>query len=131
MFRLLPIIDVSASPMNCLVGQFDLDRGRLQSVRLVIDTVNTRTEGGGRADLATDEVSLRFVPRAKVPQFFSLATPIEVSGTFDDYRFGVRPADAFGTALRWIASPVVVPIQRLAGERIPPDGRDVCANPGR
>jgi hypothetical protein len=131
LFRLLPIIDVTASPMNCMVGQFDLERGRLQSVRLVIDTVNTRTEGGGRADFATDEVHLRFVPRPKVPQFFSLATPIEVSGTFNDYSFGVRTADVFGTAVRWVASPVVVPIQRLVGERIPADGRDVCANPGR
>jgi hypothetical protein len=131
LFRLLPIIDVSASPMNCMMGQFDLERGRLQSVRLVIDTVNTRTEGGGRADFATDEVHLRFVPRPKVPQFFSLATPIEVNGTFNDYSFGMRTADAFGTAARWVASPVVVPIQRLVGERIPADGRDVCANPGR
>jgi hypothetical protein len=71
------------------------------------------------------------VPRPKVPQFFSLATPIEVSGTFEDYRFSVRRSDAFGTAARWVASPVVVPIQRLVGERIPADGRDVCANPGR
>ncbi|HTO48244.1 MAG TPA: AsmA-like C-terminal region-containing protein [Burkholderiales bacterium] len=131
LFRLLPLIDVSASPMNCMVGRFDLEHGTLRSRRLVIDTVNTRTEGSGTADFATSEVSLRFVPRPKVPQFFSLATPIEVSGTFEDYRFGVRPADAFGTAARWVASPVVVPIQRLVGERIPADGRDVCANPGR
>ena len=130
-FRLLPIVDVSASPMNCLVGHFDLERGKLQSVRLVIDTVNTRTEGGGRADFATDELHLRFVPRSKVPQFFSLATPVEVNGTFNDYRFGVRPTDAFGTAARWVASPIVVPIQRLVGERVPRDGSDVCANPGR
>ena len=131
LFRLLPIVDTSASPVNCAVGQFDLEHGKLQSVRLVIDTINTRTEGSGRADLGTSEVRLRFVPRAKVPQFFSLATPVEVGGTFDDYRFGVRPVDALGTAARWVTSPVVVPIQRLVGERVPADGRDVCANPGR
>ncbi len=131
LFRLLPLIDVSASPINCMVGHFDLEHGGLRSRRLVIDTVNTRTDGSGTADFATSEISLRFVPRPKVPQFFSLATPIVVSGTFDDYRFGVRPADAFGTAVRWAASPVVVPIQRLVGERAPGDGRDVCENPGR
>jgi hypothetical protein len=131
LFRLLPLIGTSASPMNCIVGQFDLEQGKLRSRRLVIDTASTRTEGSGTAEFATSEVSLRFVPRPKVPQFFSLATPVEVSGAFDDFRFGVRPADAFGTAARWVASPVVVPIQRLVGERIPGDGRDVCANPGR
>ena len=131
LFRLLPFIDVSASPMNCIVGQLDLEQGKLRSRRLVIDTVSTRTEGSGTAAFATSEVSLRFVPRPKVPQFFSLATPVEVSGTFEDFRFAVRPADAFGTAARWVASPVVVPIQRLVGERVPGDGRDVCANLGR
>ena len=130
LFRLLPLISTSASPMNCIAGQFDLEQGKLRSRRLVIDTASTRTEGSGTAEFATSEVSLRFVPRPKVPQFFSLATPVEVSGTFDDFRFGVRPADAFGTAARWVASPVVVPIQRLVGERVPGDGRDVCANPG-
>ncbi|MGE5792457.1 MAG: hypothetical protein ACM36B_07180, partial [Bacteroidota bacterium] len=131
LFRLLPIIDVSASSMNCFMGQFDLVQGRLESRRIAIDTVNTRTEGSGTADFATDALHLRFVPRSKVPQFFSLATPVEVNGTFEDYRFAVRRVDALGTAARWVASPVVVPIQRLVGERIPPDGRDVCQSPGR
>jgi len=130
-FRLLPIIDVSASPMNCLVGHFDLERGKLRSVRLVIDTVNTRTEGGGRADFATDEIYLRFVPRPKVPQFFSLATPVEVRGTLDDYGIRLRPADVLGTAVQWVTSLVTVPFQRAFGTRIPEDGHDVCENPGR
>ena len=131
LFRLLPIINVSASPVNCMVGHFDLERGRLDSVRLAIDTASTRTEGGGWADFGSSTVELRFVPRPKVPQFFSLATPVEARGTFDEYRFSVRPADAFVTALRWAASPVVVPVQRAFGARIPGDGSDLCANPGR
>jgi uncharacterized protein involved in outer membrane biogenesis len=131
LFRLLPVIDVTASPMNCFAGQFDLVQGRLESQRIVIDTVNVRTEGSGWADFGSSELHLRFVPRPKVPQFFSLATPVEVNGTFEDYRFGVRRVDALGTAARWVASPVVVPIQRLVGERIPRDGRDVCQNPRR
>jgi hypothetical protein len=131
LFRLLPIIDVSASPLNCVVGHFDLAGGRLESRRIVIDTVNTRTEGSGSADFATEALRLRFVPRPKVPQFFSLATPVEVAGTFDDYAFGLRTADVLATAVRWAASPIVVPIQRLAGPRIPPDGSDVCVSPAR
>ena len=131
LFRLLPFVDASTSLMNCVVGQFDLEHGKLRSQRLVIDTVNTRTEGSGTADFATSEVNLRFVPRPKVPQFFSLATPVEASGTFEDYQFSIRRADALGTAARWVASPVVVPIQRLVGQRIPADGGDVCVDPGR
>jgi hypothetical protein len=131
LFRLLPFVDSTASPLNCVVGEFDLAAGVLRSVRLTIDTESTRTEGGGRADFATDAIQLRLVPRPKVAQFFSLATPIEVTGTFDDYRIGVLPADTVGTAVRWASSPALVPIQRIADGRLPADGRDVCGDPRR
>jgi uncharacterized protein involved in outer membrane biogenesis len=131
LFRLLPFVDSSASPLNCAVGEFDLAEGTLRSVRLTIDTVNTRTEGGGRADFATDAIQLRLVPRPKVAQFFSLATPIEVAGTFEDYRISVLPADTLGTAVRWASSPALVPLQRITDARLPADGRDVCGDPRR
>jgi hypothetical protein len=131
LFRLLPFFDASASYVNCAVGHFDLERGRLQSLRLVIDTANSRTQGSGTAYFATSEIGLRFVPRPKVPQFFSLATPVELSGTFDDYRIRVRPTDVLGTIGQWVTSLVTVPFQRMFGARIPADGHDVCANPGR
>jgi hypothetical protein len=131
LFRLLPFFDASASYVNCAVGQFDLERGRLQSLRLLVDTANSRTQGSGTADFATSEIRLRFVPRPKVPQFFSLATPVELSGTFDDYRIRVRPTDVLGTLGQWVTSLVTVPFQRMFGARIPADGHDVCANPGR
>ncbi|MGH8682354.1 MAG: AsmA family protein [Burkholderiales bacterium] len=129
LLRLLPFVDQSASPVNCVVGQFDLEDGTLRSVRLAIDTVNSRTEGGGRADFGSGEVHLRLVPRPKVAQFFSFATPIEVSGTLEDYRIRMLPTDTVGTAMRWASSPALVPLQRFVRDRVPGDGRDVCGNP--
>ena len=131
LISLLPFVEPGVSFMNCTVGQFDLKDGTLHSVRLVIDTTNTRAEGAGTISFGTDEIRLRIAPRPKVPQFFSRATPFDVSGTFDDYRFNARAADVLGMAARWVVSPVVVPIQRLLTEPPPADGRDVCANPGR
>jgi hypothetical protein len=131
LLRVLPFVDTSASPMNCVAGKFDLEHGKLQSRRLLIDTLNTRTEGTGTLDFATGEFRLRFAPRPKVPQFFSLATPVQVGGTFEDFRFSIRPGDVLGTAARWVASPIVAPLQRLAGERVPTDGRDVCVTSTR
>ena len=131
LISLLPFVEPGASFMNCTVGQFDLKDGTLHSVRLVIDTTNTRAEGAGTISFGTDEIQLRIVPRPKVPQFFSRATSFDVSGTFDDYRFSARTADVLAMAARWVVSPVVVPIQRLVTEPVPADGRDVCANPGR
>jgi uncharacterized protein involved in outer membrane biogenesis len=131
LISLLPFVERGVSFMNCTVGQFDLKDGTLHSVRLVIDTTNTRAEGAGTVSFATDEIRLRIAPRPKVPQFFSRATPFDVSGTFADYRFSARTADVLGMAVRWVASPVVVPIQRLLTEPAPADGHDVCSNPGR
>ena len=100
-------------------------------MRLTIDTGRSRAEGDGWIDLGSDEVFLRLVPRPKVPQFFSLATPVEVRGTLDDYRIRVRPTDVLGTAVQWVTSLVTVPFQRAFGTRIPEDGNDVCADPWR
>ena len=65
-------------------------------------------------------------PKAKKPEFFSLATPIEVKGTFTDYKVGVKPGGLIGTAIRFITSPVVVPIQRVFTERASEDGKAAC-----
>jgi len=131
LLRLLPFVQIGESSINCAVGQFDLDRGRFQAVRLTIDTGRSRTEGDGWIDLGADEVFLRLTPRPKVPQFFSLATPVEVRGTLDDYGIRLRPAGVLGTAVQWVTSLVTVPFQRAFGTRIPEDGHDVCENPGR
>jgi hypothetical protein len=131
LLRLLPFVDQRASLVNCVVGKFGLEDGTLRSERLTIDTANTRTEGGARLDLASDDIHVRLVPRSKVPQFFSLATPIEITGTVTDFGISVLPEDRLATVARWASSPALVPIQRIAEERLPPDGLDVCGQPWR
>ena len=59
-------------------------------------------------------------------EFFSLATPLEVSGKFSDFGVGIQTGGLFGTAINFVTSPVHVPFRRLAGEGLPGDGSDVC-----
>ncbi len=113
------------------IGQFDLNHGQLRSQELVIDTTSNRVAGHASADFASGRIDLLFVPRHKTPRLFSLATPVEVRGTFDNYRISLRPADFLGTAWQWVTSLVTVPMSWFGAERIPADGHDVCANPGR
>lgn len=132
LFRLLPFFNISSSEVNCALGHFDLEHGRLTSRRITIDTYQTRTEGAGTIDLGTDAVDLRFAaPRAKIPQFFSFVVPIYVSGTRERYSVSVRPLDLVGAAAKWVASPIVVPIQRLFGTSLARDGSDVCTTLAR
>ncbi|MCU0989610.1 MAG: AsmA-like C-terminal region-containing protein, partial [Xanthomonadales bacterium] len=128
---LLPFFSRTSSHINCVIGHFDLDRGALSSQALIVDTTNTRALGWAEADFATERLHLRFVPRHKQPRLFSLAIPVEVRGTFSDYRIALRPADALGRVAQWFKSLVMVPLSWIGVGRLPSDGHDVCAEPSR
>jgi hypothetical protein len=77
-------------------------------------------------DFATESLNVRLKPRPKTPQFFSLATPVEVNGSLTDFKIGVRGSDLLDTTARLLSSLVTVPLQWLTEGRLPRDGGDVC-----
>ncbi len=124
---LLPTVDPkNESTINCAVGRFGLNDGKLVQKQLVIDTSRMRVTGVTSIDFGTERLHMRLQPQAKAAQFLSLATPIEVRGSFTDYDIGPNPGDVIETALRLATSIVWVPIKRLFSEKVPADGRDVC-----
>jgi uncharacterized protein involved in outer membrane biogenesis len=127
---LVPAVDPSReSRVNCAVGRFELVDGRLEDRGIILDTTRMRVVGTGHADFDQQEVTLRMRPQAKTAQFLSLATPVELSGSFTDFKVGVSPGDVVETVGRVATSVVWVPLKKLFGRRIPQDGSDVCANP--
>jgi uncharacterized protein involved in outer membrane biogenesis len=127
----LPAMQADVTKVNCAIGEFDLRDGVLTSRRVLIDTTNTRAQGSAIANLPGNAIEARLVPQSKVPQFFTLATPIEVTGTLSDFGVKVRPGDVFATVARWASSLVVVPIRKLTETPPPADGSDVCNAPFR
>ena len=129
---LLPLIDPGQkSQVNCIVGRFDLKDGDLSDDKILIDTSTVRIRGAGHANLKTEELAFVFRPRAKGPGLFRLQTPLRVSGTLTDQRFGFDQRDVFFSTLRMIASPILVPIEWLTLGPLPRDGADVCTDPLR
>jgi hypothetical protein len=129
---LLPLIDPGQkSQVNCIVGRFDLKDGDLSDDKILIDTSRVRIRGAGHANLKTEELAFVFRPRAKGPGLFRLQTPLRVSGTLTDQRFGFDPRDVFFSTLRMIASPILVPIEWFTLGPQPRDGADVCTDPLR
>jgi uncharacterized protein involved in outer membrane biogenesis len=127
---LLPQVDPSAGPrVNCAYARFDLRDGKLADDGLLIDTSRIRVNGRGRVDFADDTLAFRFEPRAKEPQPFSLATPIEVTGTLTDFHVGPSVGDALATVPRFLGSLILAPLAALGMEIVPRDGRDVCTDP--
>jgi len=124
---MIPAVDPgSASKVNCAIGRFDLRSGLLKHDALLIDTSRMRVVGTGQVDFDTERLDFRLAPRAKKAQFFSLATPIGVSGTLTNYKIGVAPGGVAETTLRLLTSVFVVPIEKLAKGSLPRDGADIC-----
>ncbi|MGQ0578919.1 MAG: AsmA family protein, partial [Betaproteobacteria bacterium] len=125
---LVPAVDPGkASKVNCAIGRFELNDGKLVDKTILLDTSRMRVTGKGSADFGAETLYLRMRPQAKTAQFLSLATPIQVSGTFNNFKIGVSPGDVLETVGRLVTSIIWVPLQKMAGKKIPPDGADVCA----
>jgi AsmA family protein len=128
LMALLPAIDSSGeSKVNCAIGRFVLSDGKLSDKKILIDTSRMRVSGKGGVDFAAEKIKFYVQPRAKTPQFLSLAIPIEVSGSFDDFNVGVRATDVVQSVGQLATSLIWVPLQTLFGKNTPADGRDVCA----
>ena len=124
---LVPAVDPGkASKVNCAIGRFDLKDGKLVDRTILLDTSRMRVTGKGKANFLEENFDLRMRPQAKTAQFLSLATPIQVSGPFNNFKIGVSPGDILGTVARLVTSIFWVPLQKLAGKKIPADGSDVC-----
>jgi uncharacterized protein involved in outer membrane biogenesis len=118
--------DDEASKINCVVGRWTMKDGLLKPDVFLIDTTKIRICGKGQVDFKKEHLDLKMAPTPKKPEYFSLATPIEVKGNFTDFGVGIQSGGLIGTAVRFIASPVATTFKRLAGKELPPDGIDVC-----
>jgi uncharacterized protein involved in outer membrane biogenesis len=124
----LPQVDSEkTSVVNCAVFQFDIKDGEMKENAIFADTTKMQVGGKAKVNFKTREVYLAMAPKAKKAEFFSLATPIQVKGTFTNYKIGVQPGGLLGTAFRFITSPLFVPIQRTFTARAPADGKAACS----
>ena len=66
------------------------------------------------------------VPKAKKPQFFSLATPVGMSGTFDKFGIHINPVELTATTVSFLTSPLHVPVRSLFSGDVEVDGEKAC-----
>lgn len=118
--------DENQSTINCAVGRWTVTDGILTPDIFFIDTSKIRICAKGAVDFKKERVDLVIAPTPKKAEFFNLATPLEVHGSFAEVDLAIRKVALVGTALKFITSPVHVPLQRMVNEKIPPDGSDAC-----
>lgn len=114
------------SELNCAVGRWSAVDGLLQTDAFYMDTSKIRICGDGMVDFKEERIDLKVAPKAKKAEFFSLATPLEVHGSFEEIKIGLGGGGVVGTAVKFIASPVTAPLKRTFSDKIPANGEDVC-----
>ena len=123
----IPVVDSGGdSTLNCVAASLDLKDGIMTERSILIDTSRMRVSGDATVDFHEQRIRMNLTPRAKRPQFFSLATPVTVDGSFDDFSVGVKPLALVGTVFRLATSVVEVPGRYLLGDVLRVDGTADC-----
>ena len=67
----------NSSKINCVIGDFSLEQGIMEQKLIFADTTKMRLSGIAKANFNDQTISVQIVPKAKRPEFFSLATPVK------------------------------------------------------
>lgn len=97
------------SKLNCMIADFDLNRGVLNSRTLVIDFENAIINGAGNVNLARETVDITIKSDSKHFSVGTLPAPIHVTGTFKSPSIRPELAEAGTRAAAAAALAVVFP----------------------
>ncbi len=125
---LLPSLDPDSggSVFNCVVARLKAEDGVMRDEALLLDTSRITAGGNLEIDFKNERLRLAMQSRPKRPTLFSAQPPIEVAGSFDDFRVGLASGAGFGTMVRMLTSPIRFPFEFLFGNRLPEDGAEAC-----
>ena len=85
----------------------------------------------GLVSFVNNRFNLVVRPKAKRAEYFNLATPLAVRGSFEDFSIGMNAGvlSLGTTAVNFAISPITTPIKRVFKDELPEDGADICALP--
>ena len=98
----------------------------MKSRIVMLDSTNVIVRGRGSIDIANRTLDMIVAPQAKRERFFSMSTPVAITGSWDDIQVGVTKAGLAATLFRWYMALIYVPFKWLSGERFPADGLTTC-----
>lgn len=114
------------STINCVVVRFGIEDGLMEENAIYLDTTNMRIAGKSEINFKTRELGIKLAPKAKNPEFFNMAIPIQVKGSFDDFGLKIGVIRMGGQVVSFVTSPFHVPIRRIFISKEPADGVDAC-----
>lgn len=114
------------SVINCVVVRFAITDGLMQEKAIYLDTTNMRIAGKAEINFVEEQIDIKLAPKAKAPEFFNLAIPLKLKGSFADFGIKIGVFRMAGQVVSFITSPVHVPIRRVFTEAEPADGVEAC-----
>ena len=111
-------------PIRCMVADFTVAKGHLRTRLLVLDTDDTVVTGTGTIDLAAESLDLRLSPAPKDFSLLALRTPLTISGTLRQPRFGVAKSGLVKRGVAAAGLALLFPPAALAALIEPGTGRD-------
>ena len=78
--------------LRCLVADFAVHNGRMETQMLLVDTTDTKVMGGGFIDLRAKMLGLKLEPKAKDFSLFSAQAPLYITGPWPNF----LPAPSWG-----------------------------------
>ena len=97
--------------IRCVIGDFDVRHGLMQSKAIIADTNDTNVKGMGTINLANEQMNLRLEARPKDPSLFSLKSPITIGGTLKKPAIGIEPGNLLvRSGVAAVASVVLTPV---------------------
>jgi len=88
--------------LRCLIADFIVTQGKMQTQALLVDTSDTKIEGDGFIDLGEEVLDLKLIPQAKDFSLFSAESPLYIKGTFSD----MKASPKLGEVLLSLATPI-------------------------
>ena len=100
-------------PIRCVVGDFGVKDGLMQTNALVFDTEVVNVTGSGTINLKTEALDLTLRPQPKEASLASLRSPLYVRGTFSDPDPAVDMKSIAARGIGAIAMAIVNPLLAL------------------
>ena len=127
LFAIMPKLDPkNESKINCIIANFQLDKGVMTPEALGIDTTRLRVIIDGVIDFQKNIVDLKLVPKAKRPEFLRAGLRLGVKGTLDEPKVDVGRAPVLRSLGGMAGSTLLFPGKLFLQKRLPLDGSDVC-----
>jgi len=114
------------SVLNCIVMHPRFEHGVMTDDTLLLDTTGSIVHGRGEVSFPENTIDFRLIPQAKVEKFFSIATPIDIKGSLDNFSIGLTAGGLVGTIVKFYYNIYYVVYRRIAGGGLPADGFETC-----